>query len=86
MECSLGQAVYHMSQRPIKRSLTLKGHRTSVSLETPFWNAFKTIAGHKGKAINQLAAEIDAERGDNMGLASAIRLHVLKYYQSVTAL
>ena len=71
-----------MSKRPIKRSLTLKGHRTSVSLETPFWNAFRTIAAHEGKAINQLAAEIDAERGEEMGLASAIRLYVLTYYQA----
>ena len=72
-----------MSQRPVKRSLTLKGHRTSVSLEDPFWDAFRMIAEQEGKPINALAAEIDAERGVELGLASAIRLYVLKYYQDL---
>ena len=70
-----------MSGRPVKRSLTLKGHRTSVSLEDAFWRAFRDIAQEEGKPINQLAAEIDAERGLDLGLASAIRLYVLRYYQ-----
>ena len=70
-----------MSQRPTKRSLTLKGHRTSVSLEDPFWDAFRKIAEEEAKPINALAAEIDADRGLEIGLASAIRLYVLKYYQ-----
>ncbi|WP_208349055.1 ribbon-helix-helix domain-containing protein [Pseudaestuariivita rosea] len=68
--------------RPQKRSLTLKGHRTSVSLEDEFWVAFKKIAAERDKPINVLAAEIDARRGMDIGLASAIRLYVLKYYQS----
>lgn len=63
--------------RPKKRSLTLKGHRTSVSLEDPFWKAFLEIAAEQGKPINQLTAEIDAARGLDCGLASAIRLFVL---------
>lgn len=71
-----------MSQRPVKRSLTLKGHRTSVSLEDPFWDAFRMIAEKKGLPINALAAQIDADRGIELGLASAIRLYVLRYYQS----
>lgn len=65
-------------QRPQKRSLTLKGHRTSVSLEDAFWNAFRDIAHDKNRAINDLAAEIDALRGTDCGLASAIRLFVLE--------
>lgn len=69
-----------MSGRPVKRSLTLKGHRTSVSLEEPFWTAFRDIATQQGKPINQLAAEIDAERGLNIGLASAIRVYVLRWF------
>ena len=67
--------------RPVKHSLTLKGHRTSVSLEAEFWDAFRRIATERGQPINALAAEIDAERGVDMGLASAIRLFVLRYYQ-----
>lgn len=63
--------------RPIKHSLTLKGHRTSVSLEEPFWKAFKDIAARDSRALNELAADIDAARGTECGLASAIRLYVL---------
>lgn len=62
--------------RPAKHSLTLKGHRTSVSLEPEFWAAFRALAAARGRALNDLAAEIDAGRGDR-GLASAIRLEVL---------
>ena len=68
--------------RPIKRSLTLKGHRTSVSLEDAFWASFREIADEKGLAINALAAEIDASRDLDAGLASAIRLYVLQHYKS----
>ena len=67
-----------MSRRPVKHSVTLKGHRTSVSLEDEFWAEFRAIAAQKGKPINALVAEIDAERGLDLGLASAIRLYVLK--------
>ena len=65
-------------QRPQKRSLTLKGHRTSVSLEDAFWDAFRDIAQSRNRAVNDLAAEIDAMRGTHCGLASAIRLFVLE--------
>jgi len=68
------------SGRPVKRSLTLAGHRTSVSLEDAFWVAFRKIAAEKDQTINGLAADIDAGRGD-VGLASAIRVHVLEHLQ-----
>ncbi|MDK3018518.1 ribbon-helix-helix domain-containing protein [Pseudodonghicola flavimaris] len=64
--------------RPKKHSLTLRGHRTSVSLEDEFWQAFREIAAAEDRAINDLAAEIDADRGIDTGLASAIRLFVLR--------
>ena len=70
-----------MTGRPVKRSLTLKGHRTSVSLEDAFWQAFRDIADAQGKPINVLAAEIDADRGLETGLASAIRVYVLNTYR-----
>lgn len=70
-----------MNGRPIKHSLTLRGHRTSVSLEAPFWEAFREIAEAEGKGINELAAEIDAARGVSAGLASAIRVYVLAHYR-----
>lgn len=70
--------------RPVKRSLTLKGHRTSVSLEDEFWRAFREIAGSRGQPVNTLAAEIDAARGPGTGLATAIRLYVLRDLQART--
>lgn len=70
-----------MTARPVKHSLTLRGHRTSVSLEEPFWRAFREIAEAEGKGINELAAEIDEGRGVSAGLASAIRVYVLAHYR-----
>jgi predicted DNA-binding ribbon-helix-helix protein len=67
-----------MNARPRKRSLTLRGHRTSVSLEDAFWDEFRRIAEARGRSVNDLAAEIDAERVMTSGLASAIRVFVLK--------
>ena len=64
--------------RPVKHSLTIRGHRTSVSLEEEFWQAFRDIAEKEGRSINDLAAEIDELRGTESGLASAIRIFVLK--------
>jgi len=66
-----------MSARPQKHSLTLRGHRTSVSLEPEFWRAFRDIAAKEGKPINALASDIDARRDPDVGLASAIRVFVL---------
>ena len=66
-----------MAERPVKHSLTLRGHRTSVSLEGLFWQEFRRLAAERGRSINDLAAEIDAARGD-LGLASAIRIFVLR--------
>lgn len=71
-----------MSGRPVKRSLTLKGHRTSVSLEDDFWRAFREIAAEKDMAINALAAQIDVERDPEIGLASAIRVFILNWYRT----
>ena len=66
-----------MSGRPVKHSLTLNGHRTSVSLEAAFWDAFRDIATARGQTLNALAADIDANRADDIGLASAIRVFIL---------
>ncbi len=66
-----------MSGRPVKHSLTLKGHRTSVSLEDLFWREFRRIATEDGKTINALASEIDVARDPEVGLASSIRVYVL---------
>lgn len=71
-----------MDGGPEKHSLTLRGHRTSVSLEPEFWAAFRLLAAAEGMALNALAAEIDANRPPEQGLASAIRVRVLRWYQT----
>lgn len=73
-----------MSTRPAKHSLTLHGHRTSVSLEPEFWEAFRQIAADRGIPLNQLAARIDDARTGDAGLASAIRVFVLADLQART--
>lgn len=70
-----------MTARPVKHSLTLRGHRTSVSLEEEFWQAFRAIATERGLTLNQLAVEVDEAREGDVGLASAIRVFVLKRYR-----
>jgi predicted DNA-binding ribbon-helix-helix protein len=73
-----------MTARPAKRSLTLHGHRTSVSLEAAFWDAFRAIAAERNIPLNQLAADIDDARTGDEGLASAIRVFVLDHYRAAT--
>ncbi|SFS56277.1 Predicted DNA-binding protein, contains Ribbon-helix-helix (RHH) domain [Sulfitobacter marinus] len=67
-----------MSARPVKHSVTLRGHRTSISLEDEFWSEFKEIAADLNLPINALVTKIDADRGMEAGLASAIRVFVLR--------
>ncbi len=73
-----------MTGRPKKRSLTIAGHRTSVSLEDDFWDALYEMAYAKGRSVPQLIAEIDTQRGD-YGLSSAIRSAVLAHFRSPPA-
>jgi predicted DNA-binding ribbon-helix-helix protein len=63
------------SQRLRKRSVVIQGHRTSLSLEQPFWDALKEIAARRGLSLARLIAEIDASRSGN--LSSAARVYVL---------
>ena len=58
-----------------KHSVTIAGHRTSLSLEDPFWCELKVIARQRGQSLNRLVADIDAGRTTN--LSSALRLFVL---------
>ena len=64
-----------------KRSVTIDGHRTSVSLEDAFWTELSAIAQHRGLSLNGLVAEIDHGRADGRSapgnLSSALRLYVL---------
>ncbi|QPH54981.1 ribbon-helix-helix domain-containing protein [Pontivivens ytuae] len=71
--------------RPEKHSVTLRGHRTSISLEPEFWAAFRAIAARRGVAINALVSQIDESRDPETGLASAIRVFVLADAQDLSA-
>jgi len=60
-----------------KRSVTIDGHRTSVSLEDGFWAELAAIARARGLSLNALIAEIDHARPAPGNLSSTLRLHVL---------
>jgi predicted DNA-binding ribbon-helix-helix protein len=62
--------------KDLKRSLSIKGHRTSISLEPEFWDALRTIAATRHLSLAELVSEIDATRGER-NLSSAIRVHIL---------
>jgi len=64
---------------PVKRSVVVSGHRTSVSLETPFWEVLTQIATDQNMSLNKLITEIDRQRDGN--LSSAIRIYVLRRLQ-----
>jgi predicted DNA-binding ribbon-helix-helix protein len=73
-----------MNERPAtrptdmqKHSVTVAGHRTSISLEVAFWEALQTIASKQGLSVNRLIADIDEARSTN--LSSAIRVFVLEH-------
>lgn len=65
----------------IKRSMTIAGHSTSISLEDEFWHALNEIALARGLSLAGLVASIDAERIKNNdgNLSSALRVYVLKH-------
>ncbi len=65
-----------MSEGIVKRSVAIAGHRTSISLEAPFWDELKRIAEERRLSINALIADIDARRAST-NLSSAIRLEIL---------
>ncbi len=62
---------------PVKRSVEIAGHKTSISLEPLFWDWLRRVAAEHGVPVNALVARIDAERivsDTPPGLAGAIRL------------
>jgi predicted DNA-binding ribbon-helix-helix protein len=64
-----------------KRSVVIGGHKTSVSLEEPFWTAVREIAGSQQMTVSNLLRQIDLERR-NANLSSAIRVYVLENARS----
>ena len=62
---------------PVKYSVTINGHQTSISLEPFFWDSLRKAADGRGLAVNALVALIDAERIKSRtppGLAGAVRI------------
>jgi predicted DNA-binding ribbon-helix-helix protein len=62
----------------VKRSLVIAGHRTSVSIEEPFWAELKRIAADRGMSLAALVVNIDQSR-KHQNLSSAIRVFVLRH-------
>jgi len=65
-----------LSAQVQKRSITLAGHKTSLSLEEAFWVALKEEAERRKLSLNALVEEIDRTRQGN--LSSAVRVHLLR--------
>jgi predicted DNA-binding ribbon-helix-helix protein len=70
----------HMKSLVVKRSVVVAGHKTSVSLEDPFWKSLKEIATSREVSLSDLLAAIDSGRHHG-NLSSAIRLFVLNFYR-----
>jgi predicted DNA-binding ribbon-helix-helix protein len=68
------------ASRPVKRSISIDGHRTSVSLEAAFWEALVGIAAREGQSVAAIVGAVDRDRGD-CGLSTALRLTVLAWYR-----
>jgi predicted DNA-binding ribbon-helix-helix protein len=67
---------------PVKRSVTIAGHETSISLEPIFWDGLKRAAAHQGLPLNALIAQIDLLRIQQpkpSNLASAIRVWLYEH-------
>ena len=71
-----------MKSSIVKRSVIIGGHKTSVSLEAPFWEGLRDIAEGRGMGVSSLLHAIDTGR-DNANLSSAIRVYVFEYYRSL---
>ena len=78
-----GSRIGHDSSMMKKRSITIHGHRTSVSLEEPFWTTLRAIAAQRGLSLASLVQMID--KGREGGLSSALRLFVLAELMQNTA-
>ena len=70
--------------RPVKRSFSIRGHRTSISLEADFWTALKDAAAEDAVPLASLIARIDETRGA-CGLSSAVRVWLLHRFRARSA-
>lgn len=72
--------------KPAKHSVTLAGHRTSVTLEAEFWQSLKEIARSEGCSLGEIVGEIDKKRIEDgaveSNLSSALRVFILEWYKN----
>ena len=73
-----------LSAKIVKRSVSISGHLTSISLEEPFWDELKSLAKYEDISLARLIARIDKQRSVN--LSSALRLYVLHHLKEKTLL
>lgn len=66
----------------VKRSVAIRGHRTSFSLEQPFHDEVARIATARGMTVAALVGEVDQARPRDTNLSSALRLHVLAWLKA----
>jgi predicted DNA-binding ribbon-helix-helix protein len=69
-----------MNSPVVKRSIVMRGHKTSVSLEDNFWKALKEVATQRGMTLSDLVAAVDDKKEDG-NLSSAIRRYLLDFYR-----
>ena len=70
-----------MKSSVVKRSVVIDGHKTSVSLEDPFWTELKNIAHGQQVTLSDLVSKIEGTRAQS-NLSSAIRLFVLHHFRN----
>lgn len=71
--------------KKLKRSVTISGHRTSVSLEPEFWTALAEIAKETKRPLAQLVDDIDKRHARGKNLSSTLRVFVLAYFRNAKA-
>lgn len=79
----LGKPMKNTHARNAKRSIVVRGHKTSVSLEEAFWNGLKEAAAARGTTVRALVSEIATQRVNRgqLNLSSALRIFVLEFYR-----
>lgn len=63
----------------MKRSITIDGHRTSISLEPEFWDALQEISAETGESIASIIKRVDENR--TCGLSTAVRIFLFNYFK-----
>jgi len=80
-EAETAEPVQLSPSRPVKRSFSIAGHRTSISLEAAFWQAFRELCLADGVTMASRIADIDRQRGNAAGLSGSVRVWILARYQ-----